>query len=62
MGDQLIATVEDSGAPSLDVYYIHPDYLGGTQLVNDSSGAVKNQDLEYYPFWASSFEYKNWLV
>ncbi len=50
LGDQLIATVEVNGTSAPNVYYIHPDYLGGTQIVTDSSGSLKVQDLEYYPF------------
>ena len=50
LGDQLIATIEVNGTSTPNIYYIHPDYLGGTQIVTDSSGSLKNQDLEYYPF------------
>lgn len=50
VGSQLLATVEKSISGTPNVYYIHPDYLGGTQLVTDTTGNIKNQDLEYYPF------------
>ncbi len=48
--NQLIATLEGSTPATSNIYYIHPDYLGGTQIVTDSAGSLKVQDIEYYPF------------
>lgn len=50
MGGQLVATAEVSTSPTPVMYYIHPDHLGGTQVVSDAGGMIKAQDLEYYPF------------
>ncbi len=48
--NQLIATLEGATPTTSNIYYIHPDYLGGTQIVTDSAGSLKVQDIEYYPF------------
>ncbi|USN87565.1 MAG: VCBS repeat-containing protein [Candidatus Nomurabacteria bacterium] len=48
MGDQLVATIEGSGAGAL-TYYNHLDHLGGTSVVTDGIGAI-TQELDYYPF------------
>ncbi len=49
LDNQLVGTVVKSGTSNPTIQYIHPDHLGGTQLVTDMTGA-KVQELEYYPF------------
>lgn len=50
LGDQLVATIEKVGIQNPSTYYVHPDYLGGTQVITDSSGGIKVQEISYYPF------------
>jgi len=47
-GDTLLATIEGNGQAT-STYYSHPDYLGSTNAVTDSSGSVI-QTLDYYPY------------
>src|SRR3989344_239138 len=47
-GDTLLATIEGNGQAT-STYYSHPDSLGSTNAVNDSSGSVI-QTLDYYPY------------
>jgi RHS repeat-associated protein len=53
-GDTLIATIDQplfNGAATgtAATRYIHPDHLGSTNIVSDTSGAIA-QDVEYYPY------------
>ena len=45
---ELIATVEITGGATT-TSYIHPDHLGGTNIVTDENGLV-SQVLDYYPY------------
>jgi len=50
LGSQLIATIESPNPLTQSIYYVHPDYLGGTQLITDGAGLLKVEEIEYYPF------------
>ena len=55
-GDTLLSTVDQQFASgnatgSAQTRYIHPDHLGSTDVVTDSTGAV-SQTLSYYPYGA----------
>ena len=50
-GGGLLATVEGSGVGTATTTYVHPDHLGGTNVVTDADGAV-SQALDYYPYGA----------
>jgi RHS repeat-associated protein len=45
----LLATVVGSGTSTASTTYLHPDHLGGTNVVTDESGNVV-QTLDYYPY------------
>jgi RHS repeat-associated protein len=45
----LLATVVGSGAANAATTYLHPDHLGGTNVVTDENGEVV-QTLDYYPY------------
>jgi RHS repeat-associated protein len=45
----LLATVVGSGTANASTTYLHPDHLGGTNVVTDEDGDVV-QTLDYYPF------------
>jgi RHS repeat-associated protein len=45
----LLATVVGTGSTTASTTYIHPDHLGGTNVITNSSGAV-TQTLDYYPY------------
>jgi RHS repeat-associated protein len=56
-GDSLVSTVDQqtvSGAATgtAQTRFIHPDHLGSTNVVTNSSGAVV-QTLDYYPYGAT---------
>ncbi len=40
-----------SGTSSTTIQYIHPDHLGSTNVVTDTTGAI-TQTLDYYPYGA----------
>jgi len=46
--DQLIATILNNST-STDIYYVHNDHLGGTNVVSNQGGSVQ-QLIDYYPF------------
>ncbi len=48
LGSQLIATIIADGH-STTTTYVHPDHLGGTNVVTDQNGTM-TQLLDYYPF------------
>jgi len=45
----LLATVEGSGVGTATTTYLHPDHLGGTNVVTDEDGEI-SQTLDYYPY------------
>ena len=47
-GSDLISTVDSIGGAT-STYIVHPDHLGGTNIVTDKSGNVA-ETIEYYPF------------
>ena len=49
-GSDLISTVDSIGGATT-TYIVHPDHLGGTNIVTDKSGNVA-ETIEYYPFGA----------
>ncbi|OHA75191.1 MAG: hypothetical protein A3I38_02440 [Candidatus Wildermuthbacteria bacterium RIFCSPLOWO2_02_FULL_47_10] len=48
VGDVLLAFVEGNGYAT-STYFVHPDHLGSTNVVTNSSGNV-TQAIDYYPF------------
>jgi RHS repeat-associated protein len=56
-GDTLLSTIDQQFASgnatgSAQTHFIHPDHLGSTDVVTDSTGAV-SQNLSYYPYGAT---------
>jgi RHS repeat-associated protein len=56
-GDTLVSTIDQQLARGVatgtaQAHYIHPDHLGSTNVVTDSSGGVV-QTLDYYPYGAT---------
>lgn len=47
-GDELVATIEDDGT-TVDVWYVHPDHLGGTSVLTNAS-STEAQAIDYFPF------------
>jgi RHS repeat-associated protein len=45
----LLATVVGTGSTTGTTTYLHPDHLGGTNVVTDEDGEV-SQTLDYYPY------------
>jgi RHS repeat-associated protein len=45
----LVATIVGSGTSTASTTYVHPDHLGGTNVVTDENGEVA-QTLDYYPY------------
>jgi RHS repeat-associated protein len=45
----LLATVVGSGTTTATSTYLHPDHLGGTNIVTDEDGEV-SQTFDYYPY------------
>jgi RHS repeat-associated protein len=46
---ELLATVVGTGTTTATTTYLHPDHLGGTNVVTDGSGSSA-QVLDYYPY------------
>ena len=50
----LIASVEGNGIATT-TYFIHPDHLGGTNVVTDASGEIV-QLIDYYPYGSNRLD------
>src|SRR3989344_6475201 len=50
----LIASVEGNGIATT-TYFIHPDHLGGTNVVTDASGEI-GQLIDYYPYGSNRLD------
>jgi RHS repeat-associated protein len=55
-GDTLVSTIDQQLASGVatgtaQTHFIHPDHLGSTDVITDSTGAV-SQTLSYYPYGA----------
>lgn len=51
-GDTLIATIDGTGLAT-STRYVHPDYLGSTNVLTDGATGAVVQTLDYYPYGAT---------
>jgi RHS repeat-associated protein len=54
LGNELVATVENTGGIADTTRYIHTDHLGSTGAVSDEIGSLV-QTIDYYPYGAERF-------
>lgn len=48
-GDQLVASIVTAGSEQPKAYFVHPDHLGSTNVMTDSTGTTTSR-YTYYPF------------
>lgn len=54
---QLIATINNTST-STSLHYVHPDHLGGTNVVTDNTGHLE-ETIDYYPYGEIRIDQKN---